>query len=100
MARRVIFTARSPLGCRVTLTRDRWREILRYKHPALAGSEQAVRQCIESPTVIRQSAKDPDVHLHYVAAGHLRVCVVVAPARRRPTIRGHSLFHQEHQRRP
>ena len=54
MARRVVFTVRSPLGYRVTLTRDRWREILRYKHPALAGKEQAVRRCVERPTMIKE----------------------------------------------
>jgi hypothetical protein len=29
MARRVVFTVQSPLGYRVTLTRSRWREIVR-----------------------------------------------------------------------
>ena len=82
MARRVVFTVRSPLGYPVTLTRDRWREILRYKHPAVAGSEQAVRRCIEGPTLIRESAKEPAVHLYYAPAGRVNLCVVVAPADR------------------
>ena len=81
MGRRVIFTVQSPLGYRVTLTRNRWREILRYKHPALAGSEQAVRRCVESPTIIRESDKDASVHLHYAPAGNRHLCIVVAPAR-------------------
>ena len=80
MARRVVFTVRSPLGYRVMLTRDRWREILRYKHPALARKEQAVRTCVERPTMIRESAKDPAVHLYYAPAGRVHRCVVVAPA--------------------
>jgi len=43
MAGRVLFTVLSPLGYRVRLHRSRWREIVRYKHPALAGHEDAVR---------------------------------------------------------
>jgi hypothetical protein len=77
MARRVIFAETTPLGQRVVLTRDRWREIVRFKHPALAGHEAEVRECLRDPEVIRQSAKDPDVHLYYrlTPAGYL--CVVV-----------------------
>lgn len=80
MARRVIFTIQSPLGYRVTLTRNRWREIVHYKHPALTGSQQAVRRCVERPILIRESAKDSEVHLYYAPAGQLHLCVVVAPA--------------------
>jgi hypothetical protein len=36
MAKRMIFVEATPLGDRVMLSRDRWREIIRYKHPALA----------------------------------------------------------------
>ena len=38
MGRRRIFTVQTPLGDRVFLTRDRWRQIIRFKHPALAGA--------------------------------------------------------------
>jgi hypothetical protein len=65
-ARRRIFTVETPLGYRVFLTRDRWRQIVRKKHPALAGQEKKIRACLESPSLIRESAKDPDVHLYYV----------------------------------
>jgi hypothetical protein len=79
MASRYIFQVNSPLGYRVTLTRDRWREIIRYKHPALAGHERDLRKCMESPKLIRQSLKDPKVHLYYLPKGQVQLCVVVAP---------------------
>jgi len=79
MARR-IFTVTTPLGSRVFLTRDRWRQIIRSKHPALAGNEKEIRGCLESPTLVRESAKDADVHLHYAAAERGHLCVVTAPA--------------------
>lgn len=63
--KRIVFRERTPLGYRVRLTRDRWREILRFKHPALAGREGQVRDCVRDPDVVRQSAKNADVHLYY-----------------------------------
>jgi hypothetical protein len=77
MARRILFAVDTPLGYRVVLTRNRWREIVRFKHPALAGHEQAVRGCLEEPEVIRASAKDAEVHLYYASAERGYVCVVV-----------------------
>jgi hypothetical protein len=82
MTRKLIFQVTSPLGYSVSLTRDRWREIVRYKHPALAGHERLLRICVESPKLIRQSAKDPNVHLYYVPSGQVHLCVVVAPERK------------------
>ena len=79
MADRVIFTVTSPLGYRVKLTRNRWRQIVRFKHPALAGRESLIRTCLVDPKVIRQSAKDPNVHLYYAASNRTFLCVVVAP---------------------
>jgi hypothetical protein len=79
MAPRLIFTVETPLGYRVSLSRDRWRQIIRYKHPALAGQEQAVRACLQFPALVRESAKDPDVHLYYVPSKEVHLCVVVAP---------------------
>ena len=80
MERRV-FVEDSPLGYRVILTRNRWREIIRYKHPALAGKEDWVRKCIREPVQIRKSEKDPEVHLHYVRKDREFLCVVVAEAK-------------------
>ena len=46
MASRRLFTVTTPLGDRVFLTRDRWRQIVKFKHPALAGHEREVRACL------------------------------------------------------
>ncbi len=78
MAKRLIFSEVTPLSYRVILTRDRWREIVRFKHPALAGHEGDVRQCVADPDVIRESAKDPNVHLYYRIFSFGFVCAVVA----------------------
>ena len=43
-------------------------------------NQKEVRACLESPTVVRESAKEPDVHLYYVPAEDVNLCVVVAPA--------------------
>lgn len=80
MARRLLFRASSPLSYTVILKRDRWRQIIRFKHPALAGHEDLVQQCIREPEVIRESAKDASVHLYYIDAASRYLCVVVAPA--------------------
>jgi hypothetical protein len=61
----------------VILTRDRWREVIRYKHPALAGHDSDVRDCLSDPDVIRTSAKDPDTHLYYRTLPRSTLCVVV-----------------------
>lgn len=63
MAQRRLFTVTTPLGDRVFLTRDRWRDIIRFKHPAMADHEKKVQECLESPAVICESEKDADVHL-------------------------------------
>jgi hypothetical protein len=74
--KRTIFLEATPLGYRVRLTRDRWREILRFKHPALAGNEAEVRECPRDPDLIRQCMKDADVHLYYRPSKRGHVCVV------------------------
>jgi hypothetical protein len=78
--RRRLFTVQTPLGYRVFLERDRWRQIVGNKHPALAGREKEVRACLKSPTLVRESAKEADVHLYYAPAEEVHLCVVVAPA--------------------
>lgn len=80
MAQRRIFTVVTPLGDRVFLTRDRWREITQFKHPAMAGHEKSVRECLESPTAICESEKSDEVHLYYKLARNVFLCVVTAPA--------------------
>jgi hypothetical protein len=78
MAKRPIFTVTTPLGYSVILSRDRWRQIIRFKHPALDGCKDLVRECMESPSIVRESAKDPDVHLYYKKRDGAYLCVVTA----------------------
>jgi|SRR5579875_2463931 len=77
--KRRLFTVATPLGYAVFLTRDRWRQIVRQKHPALAGREKEVRACLESPVHVRESAKESEVHLYYRPVDDVHLCVVVAP---------------------
>jgi hypothetical protein len=77
MARKNLFTVVSPLGYRVALSRNRWREITRYKHPALFGREELVHRCLREPELICASIKDPDVQLYYLTWEQGYVCVVV-----------------------
>jgi hypothetical protein len=79
MAQRLIFRVLTPLGDWVSLTRDRWRQITRFKHRAVTGHESAVRTCVQSPLLVRASTKDASVHLYYIAAGGAYLCVVTAP---------------------
>ena len=66
--RRRIFSVKTPVGYRVFLERDRWRLIARNKHPALAGHDQAVRTCLESPAPVRASTTESE-----------RTCVTPSP---------------------
>jgi hypothetical protein len=75
--KRVVFSVATPLGYRVVLSRDRWREIIRFKHPVLAGRESDVRESVHDPDVIRASTKDARVHLYYRAVDVGYVCVGV-----------------------
>jgi hypothetical protein len=59
------------------LSRNRWREITRFKHPALAGHENQLRECLADPEVIRASTKDPNVHLYYRRQAREYICVVI-----------------------
>jgi hypothetical protein len=88
-----VFRETTPLGHQVVLTRDRWREIVRIKHPALAGYEASVRECIRDPEVIRASAKDPDVHLYYRLSPTGYTCVVVGGDDPDDRCRNHGVLH-------
>jgi hypothetical protein len=79
MPKRVFIEAKTPLGYHVVLTRDRWREIVRFKHPAAAAYQAKVRTCLEEPDIIRASSKVADVHVYYLKVDRIYVCVVVAP---------------------
>ena len=78
MAKRRIFAVRTPLGYRVILARDRWREIVRFKHPALRGYEHDVQACVADPDFVRRSEKEPEVHLYYRAVERGLLCTVIA----------------------
>ncbi len=39
-----------------------------------------VSVCLESPTLVRESAKESDVHMYYMPAQQVHLCVVTAPA--------------------
>lgn len=80
MSKRLLLSVETPLGYRVSVSRDRWRQIVRFKHPALAGHEKDVRRCLHAPLVVRASVKDADVHLYYGKVDRLYLCVVTAPA--------------------
>lgn len=53
---------------------------MRHKHPALANQEKEVRACLEMPALIRESSKEPDVHMYYASGESVYLCVVAAPA--------------------
>ena len=55
----------TPLGYSVFLDRDRWKTIVKRKHPAMANREDEVRSTLEQPTSIRESSKDTEVHMYY-----------------------------------
>ncbi len=38
-----------------------------------------MRACLAAPSLVRESAKVPDVHLYYASAGQVHLCVVTAP---------------------
>src|SRR5690606_27608011 len=78
MARKIIFQVTTPLGYQVTLTRNRWREITRFKHPAVAKYQKGVKQCLKAPDIIRASTKDKNVHLYYLEQEKRHLCIVVA----------------------
>lgn len=78
--KRRLFTVTTPLGYPVFLERDRWRQIVRRKHPAVAGREKDVRTCLASPVLIKESATDEEVHMYYASGKDAYLCVVVAPA--------------------
>lgn len=78
MADRAIFRATTPLKYTVVLSRNRWREITRFKHPAVASHEGDIRKCLEQPDIIRSSSKDAEVHLYYRKIEKKYLCVVVS----------------------
>jgi hypothetical protein len=77
VGRKLLFAEHSPLGYRIALSRSRWREIVRYKHPAVAHHLSDVRKCLVDPDIICASSKDAEVHLYYLKHQKGFICVVV-----------------------
>jgi len=48
-----------------------------FKHPALADHEDDLEECIKAPDTVRESLKDPKVHLYYKKSGKTYVCAVI-----------------------
>ena len=72
-----LFEEVTPLGTRVRTTPSYWSRIVRFKHPVMQGKEDAVRAILRNPVQIRQSRKDPSVHLYYGPDSPYHICVVV-----------------------
>jgi hypothetical protein len=79
MSQKKVFRVSTPLGYRVVLSRNRWREMVRFKHPAVATHRRDVRLCLEAPDVVRSSKKDAVIHVYYLDLASKYLCVVVAP---------------------
>jgi hypothetical protein len=77
----LLFEVLTPLGFRVSVTRERWQIITTSKHPVMSGREAIVKATLENPEQIRQSRSDPQVLLFYHAEGSSRwVCAVAKRA--------------------
>ena len=72
----LLFEEITPLGTRVRATSSYWQRIVQFKHPVMHGKEELVRAILRNPMQIRQSRKDPSVHLYYGADSPYYVCVV------------------------
>jgi hypothetical protein len=59
----ILFEALTPAGLTVRVSRNRWRVIVGFKHPVMAGREFSVREALERPDEVRQSRIDPEVLL-------------------------------------
>ena len=73
----IFFSASTPLGFTVRVTRERWHMITTFKHPVMVGCEMEVRSILENPEEIHRSRVDPNVLLFYRQRGERRwVCAV------------------------
>lgn len=100
MVERIVFRVTSPLGYSVVLTRNRWREIVRFKHPAikkLSTGSEAMRVASRSDS---SQCKRPGRASSLFVVGnreaHLR-CRCTGRFRR--AFCGHGLLNQPHQAR-
>ncbi len=70
------FEVITPLGIYIRTTPSYWQKIITFKHPIMAGQEQAVQQTLQKPSEIRQSRSDPDLYLYYKPEPPYFICVV------------------------
>jgi hypothetical protein len=59
----ILFTASTPLGFQVRVTRAYWEIIVTVKHPVMDGRQEDVQKTLEDPDEIRQSKSDESVYL-------------------------------------
>jgi hypothetical protein len=70
------FEVVTPLGVCIRTTPSYWEKIITFKHPIMAGQEEAVQQTLREPSEIRQSQSDLDVYLYYKPDPPYFICVV------------------------
>ncbi len=74
----LLLEVETPLGFSVRSTNRYWELIVTVKHPVMAGREREVIEALVEPDEIRQSRRDPTVHLFYkMDRLGRRVCAVV-----------------------
>ncbi|MCD4799708.1 MAG: hypothetical protein K8R19_11970 [Methanosarcinales archaeon] len=61
----LIFEVTTPLGFKVTTSKNYWEYITTVKHPIVRGMESDVIGTLENPDSIRQSNTDENVHMFY-----------------------------------
>ena len=61
----LIFKVTTPLGFKVTTSKNYWEYITTVKHPIVRGMESDVIGTLENPDSIRQSKTDEKVHMFY-----------------------------------
>jgi hypothetical protein len=71
------FEILTPLGFRVRTSEEYWQKLI-VKHPDIADLEAEVIQTLTNPDEIRQSIRDPNIVLFYLALRAKRWVVGVA----------------------
>lgn len=71
------FAVVSPLGYRVHMSKERWRRLVRCKHPVVFGYEDDLAECVQEPDAIQHSHKDTTLHLYYRHGPRGVLCVAV-----------------------
>jgi hypothetical protein len=61
----MLFEVPTPLGFRVHITNGYWDLMVNFKHPAMAGRADDVKDTLQNPGEIRQSRSVSDVYLFY-----------------------------------